>query len=95
MEEALLQKPLYRQMATLNKTARDIMLRFRVHSCTDVTGFSLMGHSYEMAQGAALPFTSRAAGCRIMPRRWELAEMGFIPRGRNTATATLSRAACA
>ena len=36
VEEALLQK-LYRQMATLNKTARDIMLRFRVHSCTDVT----------------------------------------------------------
>ena len=51
VEEALLQK-LYRQMATLNKTARDIMLRFRVHSCTDVTGFSLMGHSYEMAQGS-------------------------------------------
>ena len=50
VEEALLQK-LYRQMATLNKTARDIMLRFRVHSCTDVTGFSLMGHSYEMAMG--------------------------------------------
>ena len=51
VEEALLQK-LYRQMATLNKTARDIMLRYRVHSCTDVTGFSLMGHSYEMAQGS-------------------------------------------
>ena len=33
---------IYKQMATLNKTARDIMLRFTVHSCTDVTGFSLM-----------------------------------------------------
>lgn len=42
VEEALLQK-LYRQMATLNKTARDIMLRFRVHSCTDVTGLFAHG----------------------------------------------------
>ena len=43
---------IYRQMAALNKTARDIMVRYPVHSCTDVTGFSLLGHSYEMAQGS-------------------------------------------
>ena len=45
---------IYRQMAALNKTARDIMVRYPVHSCTDVTGFSLLGHSYEMAQGLSL-----------------------------------------
>ncbi len=42
---------IYTQMATLNKTARDIMVQYPVHSCTDVTGFGLMGHSFEMAQG--------------------------------------------
>ena len=44
-------KRIYRQMATLNKAARDIMVRYPVHSCTDVTGFALLGHSFEMAQG--------------------------------------------
>ena len=31
---------IYKQMATLNKTARDIMVQYPVHSCTDVTGFA-------------------------------------------------------
>jgi selenide,water dikinase len=39
-------------MTTLNKTARDAMVKYRVHACTDVTGFGMMGHLYEMAQGS-------------------------------------------
>ena len=80
VEEALLQK-LYRQMATLNKTARDIMLRFRVHSCTDVTGFSLMGHSYEMAQGSGVSVHIESGRVPYHTEALELAEMGFIPAG--------------
>ena len=38
-----------RMMTTLNKAARDVMVRYRVHACTDVTGFGLMGHGFEMA----------------------------------------------
>jgi selenide,water dikinase len=45
-------KKIYRQMTELNKYARDVMVRYNVHSCTDVTGFGLLGHSYEMAQGS-------------------------------------------
>ena len=33
----------YRLMTTLNKSARDAMIRYRVHACTDVTGFGLFG----------------------------------------------------
>ena len=43
VEETVMQR-IYRQMAALNKTARDIMVKYRVHSCTDVTGFALLGH---------------------------------------------------
>jgi selenide,water dikinase len=35
-------------METLNKYAADVMLRYRVRACTDVTGFGLLGHLYEM-----------------------------------------------
>lgn len=45
---------LYTQMAALNKAARDVMVKYPVHSCTDVTGFALLGHSYEMAQGSGI-----------------------------------------
>ncbi|UCG57056.1 MAG: selenide, water dikinase SelD [Phycisphaerales bacterium] len=36
-------------MTTLNKTASQLMVKFSAHACTDVTGFSLMGHLSEMA----------------------------------------------
>ena len=36
-----------RLMTTLNKAARDVMVRHAVHACTDVTGFGLLGHTCE------------------------------------------------
>lgn len=38
-----------RSMTTLNKTAAEQMAKHKVHACTDVTGFGLMGHLSEMA----------------------------------------------
>ena len=38
-----------RSMTTLNKTAAEQMSEHKVHACTDVTGFGLMGHLSEMA----------------------------------------------
>ncbi|MBQ7801599.1 MAG: selenide, water dikinase SelD [Oscillospiraceae bacterium] len=72
---------IYAQMATLNKAARDIMVKYSVHSCTDVTGFSLMGHGYEMAQGSGVTLHIKTADVPYHPEAYELAEMGFIPSG--------------
>ena len=72
---------IYKQMATLNKTARDIMLRFTVHSCTDVTGFSLMGHSFEMAQGSGMSLHIDSLSVPFYMEALEFADMGFIPAG--------------
>ena len=52
LAEKALTERIYRQMATLNRAARDVMVKYPVHSCTDVTGFALLGHSFEMAQGS-------------------------------------------
>lgn len=72
---------IYRQMATLNKTARDIMVSFPVSSCTDVTGFGLLGHSYEMAQGSGCTIHIQATRVPYHPEAMEFASMGLIPAG--------------
>ena len=74
-------KRIYRQMATLNKAARDIMVRYPVHSCTDVTGFALLGHSFEMAQGSGCSIHIQTDRVPFHPEAYPLAEMGFIPAG--------------
>ena len=80
VDKSLLDK-IYLQMATLNKTARDIMVEYSVHSCTDVTGFSLLGHSYEMAQGSDCTLNLYANRIPYHEEAYEFADMGFIPAG--------------
>ncbi len=80
VDEEVLQR-IYKQMAALNKTARDIMVKYPVHSCTDVTGFALLGHSFEMAQGSECSIHIQTDKIPFHPEAYELAEMGFIPAG--------------
>lgn len=71
----------YSLMSTLNKTARDVMVNYRVHSCTDVTGFGLLGHSYEMAQGSDVEITMDTKAIDLIPESLEFARMGILPAG--------------
>lgn len=79
----------YGLMATLNKAARDAMVRYRVHACTDVTGFGLLGHGLEMAQGGGVELEIDAEAVDFLPEAAELARMGVLPEGmyRNRAFA--------
>ena len=81
MVENDLMDRIYVQMATLNKTARDIMVKFSVHSCTDITGFGLMGHSFEMAQGSNCTIHIQVAKVPYHSEALKLASMGLIPAG--------------
>ena len=68
-------------MTTLNKGARDAMVRYRVHACTDVTGFGLLGHGLEMAQGSGVELELDTGGVDFIPEAGELARMGLLPEG--------------
>ena len=81
MVEGKVTDRIYAQMATLNKAARDIMVQYDVHSCTDVTGFGLMGHSYEMAQGSNCTLHIQVDKVPYHAEALELAAMGLIPAG--------------
>lgn len=39
-----------KSMTTLNKYASEIIRKYEVHACTDVTGFGFLGHLHEMLQ---------------------------------------------
>lgn len=68
-------------MTTLNKSARDAMVKYRVHACTDVTGFGLLGHLYEMAQGSDVTIELDVKSIDIIPEALELARIGILPEG--------------
>ncbi len=70
-----------RMMTTLNKAARDAMVRYRVHACTDVTGFSLMGHGLEMAQGSDVEIHIDVDSVDLIQESVELAKIGILPEG--------------
>lgn len=71
----------YRQMAALNRSARDIMVNYRVHGCTDVTGFGFLGHLLEMAQGSGVSVRVETANLAFLPGAEEFARMGVLPEG--------------
>jgi len=71
----------YRLMTTLNKAARDCMVKYRVHACTDVTGFGLLGHALEMAQGADVSLELHTSFIAVLPEALELAHSGILPAG--------------
>ena len=79
----------HKLMTTLNKSARDAMVKYRVHACTDVTGFGLLGHTLEMAQGSEAEVELDVASIDLIPEAVELARMGILPEGmyRNRAFA--------
>ena len=72
---------IYRQMATLNRTARDIMVKYRDHRCNDETGFAMLGHSFELAQGSGCTVHIQSGTVPFHPEAWDLAAMGLIPAG--------------
>lgn len=68
-------------MTTLNKNARDAMVKYRVHACTDVTGFALLGHACEMAQGSSVEIHINVESIDLIPDALEFARSGILPEG--------------
>lgn len=70
-----------RVMTTLNQKAKRIIEKYPVHSCTDVTGFGLAGHSVEMAQGSGMTLEIYMDQVPVQSEALEYAKMGLIPAG--------------
>lgn len=68
-------------MMTLNKSARDVMVKYDVHACTDVTGFGLLGHASEMATGSNVELHIDVDSINLINEALELATIGILPEG--------------
>ena len=68
-------------MMTLNRWARDVMVEHDVHAATDVTGFGMLGHLLEMAQGADVAIMLETGAVELLPHVLEWAQLGILPAG--------------
>ena len=68
-------------MVALNKDAAAVMAKHRVHACTDITGFGLLGHLVEMIGDNAGGLELEARAIPVMPEALEYAALGLVPAG--------------
>lgn len=68
-------------MTSLNKYAKETFKGLHVNACTDITGFSLIGHGYEMASGSNKTIELFSNDIPIISDALEYAKMGIIPEG--------------
>lgn len=68
-------------MTTLNRAASEAMQRHGVHACTDVTGYGLLGHLRELAEGSGLAARIDTAAVPLLPGLASLVEAGHVPGG--------------
>lgn len=77
-------------MLTSNSKASKIMKKYNISACTDVTGFSLTGHLYEMTKSSDYSITINTKKIPIMEKALEYSSMGLIPAGAYRIKAFLS-----
>ncbi len=68
-------------MKKLNKAAAELALEFDLHGGTDVTGFSLLGHTYEMAEASGVGVRFSYRKIRFISGARRYAEQLIFPGG--------------
>jgi selenide,water dikinase len=73
-----------RVMTGLNRTASEIMLRYRTHAASDITGNGLLGHAFEIAEASRVVLRFHSARVPVLQEALSLAEQGLLPRTLKT-----------
>ncbi len=68
-------------MMQLNRSASQALLRPGVHAVTDITGFGLLGHAWEMAEQSLTSMRFRFNALPLLPGARKYAELGCITGG--------------
>jgi selenide, water dikinase len=76
-----LTRALVDSMTLLNREASELMLRHDPHACTDITGYGLIGHGNEMAEGSDVTIVFHASSVPVLEGAREAVEQGFLTGG--------------
>ncbi len=68
-------------MVTLNRTASEWTKKVEAHACTDITGFSFIGHALEMATASRVGMVIQSGDVPVFPEAVEYARKGLVPGG--------------
>lgn len=68
-------------MSSLNKKGKEVVEKYPVTACTDITGFGLLGHSVEMASASEVTFEIFVDEIAYMQDAISYAKMGLVPAG--------------
>lgn len=68
-------------MASLNKTAKEVIQKYPISACTDVTGFGLLGHCAEMASASEVTLELEPKKVAWIEEADSYAKMGLVPAG--------------
>jgi selenide,water dikinase len=68
-------------MTTSAGPASKVMQELGATACTDVTGFGLLGHAFEMAKAAGVTLEIKADNVPLLPEVLELIAAGMLTRG--------------
>lgn len=71
-------------MLLAGRRAADVMREFAVRGATDVTGFGLLGHAWEMAAASEVTLEIDSARVPLIAGAHELAEQGLLTSGDRT-----------
>lgn len=74
-------KQAIKSMTTLNKKAKEAAQKFKISCATDVTGFSLIGHSIEMVGDEDYSILLDSKKVPMIDGVLELARFGLLPEG--------------
>ena len=70
-----------RTMAALNRPGAEAMSGFAVHAATDVTGYGLLGHAHEVADGSGVTVEFSVSRIPLLSQARRLAASGIAPDG--------------
>lgn len=80
-EDSEIYKGAVQSMMTLNMYGKRAMDGLQINACTDITGFGLIGHLYEMAQGADVSIEIYPDDIPVLDGAKDYAAMGLVPEG--------------
>lgn len=81
LADETMRKELYQNMRILNRKTAEIIRNYNVTSCTDVTGFGLLGHLKEVCTGSGVSAVIYNSRLPLLPGVEDLAADGIIPGG--------------